>query len=282
MKRLFLFKSAALAAAGALLLGSCAYDPYYTDVTYSQSYGYGGGSTSVLISTGDPRWGYDPYTYAYYDYHRRAYYDPYLYGYYPVGYRPPVIVGVPHPHGWRRGRVMPPPSRVRTVVLSDYRNRSRLYRQTDHRWADRVRESSRPPTRIDHRDSGRRSGPGGSVAPWNRSESPAGSPALRPDQRQRNPYIRERDDSRRGVQPAPGARPGTSWQDATNRERGSRVPNRFTHPVAAPEPPPVRGRSREAAPSPQPQRERAATGRTRGGSEEEIRGRLDRMRERRN
>ena len=47
-------------------------------------------NTSVFVGTGNPRWGYDPYCYSYYDYTPPRYYDPYLNGYYPVGYRPPV------------------------------------------------------------------------------------------------------------------------------------------------------------------------------------------------
>jgi hypothetical protein len=146
----------AAAAAGltaAVLVSSCAYDPYYSD-------GYGGGystgysdgySTSVFISTGDPRWGYDPSCHSYYDYHRRAYYDPFLYGYYPVGYRPPIVYGVPHPHGWRPGsRYCPPPSRVRSHNLSGYQNRESLYRRSNFSWANQVRQ----------RDSGSRFQPG--------------------------------------------------------------------------------------------------------------------------
>ena len=68
----------------ATALTSCYYDPYFTSVgaTYGTSSGYYGGgsrySSSVYISTGNPEWGYDPYTYSYYNYRRRCYYDPYL------------------------------------------------------------------------------------------------------------------------------------------------------------------------------------------------------------
>ncbi|MFT3992362.1 MAG: hypothetical protein QM680_13240 [Luteolibacter sp.] len=132
----------------AMALSSCYYDPYYygggsASVGYS-SYGSGGGSTSIFISTGDSRWGYSPYYNCYYDYYRRAYYDPYLYGYYPVGYLPPVVYGVPHPHGWRPGsRYCPPPSRVRTVVLSNYNYRSDAYRRGNFNWSRNVRETNR-------------------------------------------------------------------------------------------------------------------------------------------
>jgi hypothetical protein len=151
-KNLRLSIGAALGAAAALALSSCAYDPYYTSTTVSGSYGsgygyghgYGGSSfsTSFFVSTGSPQWGYDPYTYCYYDYHRRAYYDPYLYGYYPVGYRPPVVYGVPHPHGWRPGRsVIAPPSRVTNVTVVNYRDRESAYRNTRYDWARQVRQA---------------------------------------------------------------------------------------------------------------------------------------------
>ncbi|MBX3741658.1 MAG: hypothetical protein KF712_11750 [Akkermansiaceae bacterium] len=143
----------AAAAAGltaAVLISSCAYDPYYSD-GYGGGYSSGSYSTSVFISTGDPRWGYDPYSHSYYDYHRRAYYDPYLYGYYPVGFRPPIVYGVPHPHGWRPGsRYCPPPSRVRSHTLSGYQNRESLYRNSNFSWRNEVRQ----------RDSGSRFQPG--------------------------------------------------------------------------------------------------------------------------
>ena len=74
-----------LAGIAALAVSSCAYDPYYSGGTsysggYGSGYGYGGSnfSTSFFVSTGSPRWGYDPYAGAYYDYTRRCYYDPYL------------------------------------------------------------------------------------------------------------------------------------------------------------------------------------------------------------
>ena len=142
------------AAAGtmiALAFTSCTYDPYYSSPSvgasyssgYGQGYGYGGSSfsTSVFVGTGDSRWGYDPTCYSYYDYRRRAYYDPYLYGYYPVGYRPPVVYGVPHPYGWRPGSgYCRPPSRVSNVTVVNYRNRESAYRNSDHQWASQVRQ----------------------------------------------------------------------------------------------------------------------------------------------
>jgi hypothetical protein len=293
-----LFPNSLLAcgAAATMLLASCAYDPYYGSTSYSYSsggyasggyghgYGYGGSSftTSFLISTGDPRWGYCPYTYSYYDYTRRAYYDPYLYGYYPVGYRPPVLVGVPHPHGWRQGRPMPPPTRVRTVTLTNYQNRESAYRQSQHSWAPRVREDRRadagPPQQrgggASRRPETRQPASTAPSRPWDRSAGPVGSPALRPDERQRNPMTREREDSRRGVAPPPAARPGTAWQGAdTGRsnpgrpESGRRAPGLpadFNQPIAVPPqapPPPApdfggnRGGGRDAERGGRPQAE---------------------------
>lgn len=130
-------------------VGSCAYDPFATDggynrssvnVAYGHGYGYGGGSfvTSHFWTTGDSRWGYDPYVRSYYDYQRRCYYDPFLHGYYPVGYRPPILVGVPHPVGYRHGWC-PPPRRITNVTIVNYRNREAAYRNTNYGWARNVR-----------------------------------------------------------------------------------------------------------------------------------------------
>ncbi|MCF7667533.1 MAG: hypothetical protein K9M60_01985 [Akkermansiaceae bacterium] len=127
----------------ATALTSCYYDPYFTSVsaTYGGSYSsssrhYGGGSgysSSVYISTGNPEWGYDPYTYSYYNYRRRCYYDPYLNGFYPVGYRPPVFAGCVHPHGWRPGAsYCPPPRRVSNITIVNYRNRESSYRRSGY------------------------------------------------------------------------------------------------------------------------------------------------------
>ena len=135
----------------ALGFTSCAYDPYYSPTSvsgsyssgYGPGYGYGGSSfsTSIFVATGDPRWGYDPGCYSYYDYRRRCYYDPYLNGYYPVGYRPPVVYGVPHPYGWRPGSgYCPPPRRVTNVTVVNYRNRESAYRNSDYNWARQVRQ----------------------------------------------------------------------------------------------------------------------------------------------
>jgi hypothetical protein len=131
----------------ALAFSSCAYtpyDPYYEpsySVGYGEGYGYGGRSfsTSLFISTGDSRWGYDPGCHSYYDYHRRCYYDPYLYGYYPVGYRPAFVYGTPHPYGWSPGRnTIRPPSRVTNITISNYRDRESSYRSSNYSWSRQV------------------------------------------------------------------------------------------------------------------------------------------------
>lgn len=132
---------AAVGLLGAVAFSSCTYDPYYTSVGgsystgYGDGYGYGGDSfnTSVFVGTGNPRWGYDPYSYSYYDYNRRAYYDPYLNGYYPVGYRPRAVYGVSHPYGWHPGSgYCRPPSRVSNVTIHNYRNRESAYRNSGY------------------------------------------------------------------------------------------------------------------------------------------------------
>jgi hypothetical protein len=146
-----------LGAVAALFSASCAYDPYYSPGVASASYstgfapgfgpgfGYGhpGFSTSVFVATGNPRWGYDPHCFSYYDFNRRCYYDPYLNGYYPIGFRPPVVFGVPHPHGWRPGRAFcPPPVGVHSVTIHNYRNREALYRRSNYAWSNQVRQQS--------------------------------------------------------------------------------------------------------------------------------------------
>jgi hypothetical protein len=135
----------------ALALSSCAYTPYDSyyepsySVGYGEGYGYGGRSfsTSLFISTGDSRWGYDPGCHSYYDYHRRSYYDPYLHGYYPVGYRPVFVYGAPHPYGWSPGRnTIRPPSRVTNITISNYRDRKSSYRSSNYSWSRQVEQRS--------------------------------------------------------------------------------------------------------------------------------------------
>ncbi len=106
------------------------------------------------MSTGSPRWGYDPYAGAYYDYNRRCYYDPYLYGYYPVGYRPRYVYGSPHPHGWRSGgSYIAPPTTIRSYNLTNYENRTSRYQSLGRDWSRNVRTS--PDGRDQHGYNGR-------------------------------------------------------------------------------------------------------------------------------
>ena len=151
------FTGAAVTAGFTLAFAACSYDPYYSPTAisgtystrsappraaYGHGYGYGSSSfsTSVFIGTGNPQWGYDPNCYSYYDYRRRCYYDPYLNGYYPIGYRPPVVYGVPHPYGWQQGdSYCRPPSRVTNVTVINYRNRADSYRNSSYNWAKQVR-----------------------------------------------------------------------------------------------------------------------------------------------
>ncbi len=141
---------AAVGMIASVALTSCYYDPYGSTSVggsyssgYGDGYGYGGSgfSTSLFVSTGNPQWGYDPYCYSYYDYRRRAYYDPYLNGYYPVGYRPAVVYGVPHPYGYRRGGgYIRPPAYVSGRTISGYNDRAKLYQGTSYGWARQVRQ----------------------------------------------------------------------------------------------------------------------------------------------
>lgn len=155
-KNLRLLASAAVGAVASLSLTSCYYDPNYSSASvggsyssgYGQGYGYGGRgfSTSLFVGTGNAQWGYDPYSYSYYDYHRHAYYDPYLRGYYPVGYRPQAVYGVPHPYGWHRGvSSIRPPGYVSNGILRNYQNRATQYQGTNYGWARQVRQQ--PATR---------------------------------------------------------------------------------------------------------------------------------------
>lgn len=190
------FRHPLMAAFGAVIalgFSSCEYDPYYSSYGGSYSSGYGDGygygsssfSTSFFVGTGDPRWGYDPHTYCYYDYYSHRYYDPYLYGYYPVGYRPVVVVGAPHPHGWRPGYGhCPPPSRVRDVVVVNYRDRESCYRKSDYSWAKQVR-SQQPGRYISHDSSPSRGSYYGGSSNYNR-------PSNYPDYSHSRPYNQPR------------------------------------------------------------------------------------------
>lgn len=227
-KNLRRLAGAAVGAAFALGFASCAYDPYYSSTSvggsyssgYGQGYGYGGSSfsTSVFVGTGDPRWGYDPTCYSYYDYRRRAYYDPYLYGYYPVGYRPPVVYGVPHPYGWRPGSgYCRPPSRVSNVTVVNYRNRESAYRSSDYQWARQVRQQpshggsyqqQRPPQGgYNRQDYNTR--PSSGTRPYGTSS-----------------YSRDRDSGNHSYQP-----PQRSTQPRTRQEATPRLPSAYNTPV---------------------------------------------------
>ena len=202
---------------------------------YGDGYGYGGSnfSTSVFVGTGDPRWGYDPERYSYYDYHRRCYYDPYLDGYYPVGYRPPVVIGAPHPYGWRPGHgYCPPPRHVTNITVVNYRNREAAYRNSHHSWAKNVHQ------RPDHR--GRNQG-------WNQDHRPDRAsdfkpkPGSRPSMNQGNrsnygkpdtqsrpsngsQIRRDQDRSRYSQQQKPG----------TRKNSNARPPSSYNTPVTHP------------------------------------------------
>ena len=227
MRKNLLPWSTAVGAAVSLAISSCAYDPYYSSAGgyystgyggYGDGYGYGGSnfSTSFFVSTGDPGWGYDPYTYCYYDYRSRRYYDPYLYGYYPVGYRPYALYGVPHPHGWRPGHgYCPPPQTVRNVTVVNYRNRESAYRNTDYSWARQVRQQ---PVRSNTRDG---------------DYSRSGSPTTRQDAGPRPSSDRgwlsprSRDSYSRESHVAPESGRGIRG--------GSRAPEQYNTPVVRPE-----------------------------------------------
>lgn len=237
-KNLLLLASAAMA----LALGSCAYDPYYSSTSiggtystgydgYGDGYGYGGSnfSTSVFVSTGDPRWGYDPYCYSYYDYRSRRYYDPYLNGYYPVGYRPPVVYGVPHPHGWRRGHGhMRPPHNVNNIIINNYRNREASYRGSRYGWARQVRQQpqrqdSRPPSR--QHSGGGYQRPNDSRPTANRPQTGWRDPRVNQGRPQQTNYGRPQQGNRGNQNARPG---GSNRQD-------SRRPSYYNSPVNAPD-----------------------------------------------
>ena len=126
------------------VLQSCNYDPFYYG-TSSTSFGVtsmgGGYSSSFFVSTGDPRWAYDPYRYCYFDRYRSCYYDPFLYGYYPVGYCPVPVRGCPHPYNWSGVGICPPPRTIRSQTLSHYDHRVSNYQAANYHWARKVNSS---------------------------------------------------------------------------------------------------------------------------------------------
>ncbi len=227
-KNLRRLAGAAVGAVVALGITSCAYDPYYSSTStggtyssgYGQGYGYGGSSfsTSVFVGTGDPRWGYDPTCYSYYDYRRRAYYDPYLCGYYPVGYRPPVVYGVPHPYGWSPGSgYCRPPSRISNVTVVNYRNRESAYRTSDYQWARQVRQQ---PTYSGGYQSQRPSHDEYDRQDYNTRSSTGSRPYDTPS------YDRHRES---GYQNDPSRRPNTLPR--TRQESRGRLPSGYNTPV---------------------------------------------------
>lgn len=134
-----------LAACSGALLSSCIYEPYgcgpSTSISSSvRHHNSGHVSSSIFIRTSSSRWGYDPHCRSYYDHTRQCYYDPWLRGYYPRGYRPPVIIGIPHPYGWKQGqRTCPPPVHIRTHTIRDHRCRYEHYRRLNHSWCRQIR-----------------------------------------------------------------------------------------------------------------------------------------------
>lgn len=226
-KKLRLLCGAAVGALAFSALTSCYYDPNYGSTSvgasyssgYGQGYGYGGSnfSTSLFVSTGNAQWGYDPYCYSYYDYHRRAYYDPYLNGYYPIGYRPPVVYGVPHPYGWHSGGgYIRPPVHVSNVTINNYQNRAERYRGTNYGWAKQVRQQPASKGRTVDSHSSSRSGVQNNG--YNRSNSTNTS-----NQRsQPSNYNRGQQDYR------------TSSRASTNtkgRQQSGTLPSRYNTPV---------------------------------------------------
>lgn len=228
-----------VAGVAAFAVSSCAYDPYYSGASYSSGgggygygdgYGYGGSnfSTSFFVSTGNPRWGYDPYAGSYYDYNRRCYYDPHLYGYYPVGYRPQYVYGSPHPHGWRQGRgSIAPPSRIRSYNLTNYEDRASRYQNLGRDWSRNVRSE---PSGRDQRDQRAGDGQGGFIGNGGEREN------LRP---------RPDGGGRYGNPGSGGFNRGGSDDERSrgDRGRGGSAFGGGNTSVAAPQAPPSRGGS---------------------------------------
>ncbi len=238
MKNLFARWSVATAGTlAALTLVSCVYDPYYSSVGYSHG-SYGGGyrsiDTSVFISTGNSRWGYDPYRSCYYDYQRHCYYDPFLYGYYPVNYCPPRLPGSPHPYGWRPGSgACPSPRNIRTGYLPNYQNRLDSFRGGDTGWNSglRSRNDWNPQPRW-NRDS---TGPALQQTPFS-----AGFPSNRPVERPGfNGFLQNQQPDRQGWQPGQsgfGNRPLEGQSPQRPGFQQSRPPvTRYQTPIAYPD-----------------------------------------------
>lgn len=230
------FRSLVGVAAGAvvaLVFSSCAYDPYYSSASVGGTYSTGGYSqggsgvsTSVFIGTGDPHWGYDPYSYSYYDYRSRRYYDPYLYGYYPVGYRPPIVYGAPHPYGWRPGGgYIRPPGRVTNVIIPNYQNRESRYRNSNYGWAKQVRSEPQGGRRESSRPS--------QGAYNNRNDGNSQTTYSRPNTGSRPSTTYSRDGQSR-YQGGQAVR-GSNRNDTRTQNNNGRLPSRYNTPVASPQ-----------------------------------------------
>lgn len=216
------FLLAALMTIPGGLLSSCYYEPYAygtsprTSVSSSVGYNSGGHvSSSLFIRTSNNRWGYDPHCRSYYDYTTRCYYDPYLRGYYPRGYRPPVIIGAPHPHGWRPGmKHCPPPSHVRNHRIANHHQRQDHYRRLKHSWAKNVRCPDSG-SNNHHRGSNRHT----QSQNWNRHSG-----------NHTQSGTANRGNGRSNTVSGRGIRGGSSWQ---NRDGSSTGNQRFTPPSRA-------------------------------------------------
>lgn len=234
----------AVGAVVALSFSSCAYDPYYSTSVggsyssgggggyrgggYGDGYGYGGSSfsTSFFVGTGDPQWGYDPECYSYYDYHRRSYYDPYLNGYYPIGYRPQVVYGAPHPYGWHRGGgYISPPRRVTNVTVVNYRDRESRYRNSGYGWAEQVR---RRPVEDDRRTEQRGFQRGNSQDFDSRQRSDSRTSFQRNPSQRQSFQTRQENDARASFQ---RNQPSRQNSRALGQQERGREQSRYNSPV---------------------------------------------------
>lgn len=271
---------AAAATLFALGISSCAYDPYYSSASvgepyrsgyggsYGDGYGYGGSSfsTSLFVGTGNDRWGYDPDTYSYYDYHRHAYYDPYLNGYYPVGYRPQVVYGVPHPYGWHPGGgYIRPPGRVYDSYLGNYREREYSYRNSRYDWARQVR---RGPV-----ERGRAVDSHSSRYPYDRGGSQSSNARYNSGSRSSNSYIRQGQPNYRTEEPRQ-----ESYRSPSREQSRDRLPSSYYTPVNQNQSYHQRGPKQEARYSAPQKHENSGRssneGRSNGGRSEEDRGKI--------
>lgn len=245
MKKNFrLWVASAVGITAAFTFSSCAYDPYYSSVGgsyssgyssgYGEGYGYGGSnfSTSLFVTTGDPRWGYDPGCHSYYDYRSRRYYDPYLYGYYPVGYRPVMVYGAPHPYGWQPGRsYCPPPRTVRNVTVVNYQNRESAYRNSDYSWAKKVHSQPSTHHRTQRQEPSRSSY--GSPKTYDQSSSSTPSTRTSPYART-NPFNRDSYKSRQPLErvAAPSRSQTQRESESTRHKQSERHSSRYSNQAA--------------------------------------------------